>query len=566
MNSILRPQFFLGLTLPGRQGFLAALGMTIVACTAPTSDRANDSSIATRQATSAPADWRRGATCYEVFVRSFYDSNGDGIGDLRGLTSKLDYINDGNPATTSDLGAKCIWLMPVAESPSYHGYDATNYYQIEPDYGTNDDFKAFAKAAHERGIAVLVDMVLNHLSSEHPSFKSALGGATSPYRDWFRFSATKPAELGPWGQEVWHRSPMRDEYYYGVFWQGMPDLNYDTPAVREEAKKIATFWLTGMGADGFRLDAVPYLVEEGSRQIGTDGTHGFLREYAAHVKAKAPNAFTVGEVWDGIDKMLPYYPDQLESYFAFDLSDSLIAAAKTGSAAPLMRQFARFEREVPNARWSTFLRNHDQTRTMTAIGGDVRRAKVGATLLLTLPGMPFVYYGEEIGMTGDKPDERLRTPMQWSSAAGAGFTRAAPWETLQADWATTTVALQDKDPASLLNTYRRLIHLRSANSALGVGDFSALTVNQTNVVAYLRRSGDAVALVVANLGTSAATGVALSAPASTLPAGRYDVTSLVGGQGAAQLTVAADGGVSAYAPLGTLAPLESFVFAVTHIR
>ena len=223
--------------------------------------------------------------------------------------------------------------MPVAESPSYHGYDATNYYKVDPDYGTNTDFKTFAAAAHQRGIAVLVDMVLNHLSNEHPYFKEASSGPGAPHRAWFRWSDAKPSERGPWGQDVWHRSSARNEYYYGVFWHGMPDLDYDTPAVREEAKRIATFWLTEMGADGFRLDAVPYLVEEGSRQIGTAGTHAFLREYAAHVRSVAPNAFTVGEVWDGIDKMLPYYPDQLESYFAFDLSDTLLAAVRAGSAA-----------------------------------------------------------------------------------------------------------------------------------------------------------------------------------------------------------------------------------------
>jgi glycosidase len=501
-----------------------------------------------------------------VFVRSFYDSNGDGIGDLRGLTSKLDYINDGNLATTSDLGARCIWLMPVAESPSYHGYDATNYYLVEPDYGTNEDFKAFAKAAHERGIAVVVDMVLNHLSSDHPYFKSALGGDASPYRGWFRFAATKPAQLGPWGQDVWHRSPSRNEFYYGVFWSGMPDLNYDTPAVREEAKKIATFWLTQMGADGFRLDAVPYLVEEGSNQIGTAGTHAFLREYATHVKTVAPNAFTVGEVWDGIDKMLPYYPDQLESYFAFDLSDSLVGAAKAGSRDPLMRQFARFEREVPNARWSTFLRNHDQTRTMTAVGGDVRRAKLGATLLLTLPGLPFVYYGEEIGMTGDKPDERLRTPMQWSASPGAGFTTGAPWETLPSDWQATNVAAQVNDPTSLLNTYRRLIHLRATNAAIGTGAFVPLAASASSVVAYVRRAGEATAVVVANLSTAPATSVVLSAPASTLDAGTYQVPSLIGGPAAAQLTVEPDGRLTTYVPLGSIGPLESYVFALTRIR
>src|SRR6266576_1197182 len=167
----------------------------------------------------APA-WTRGAVCYEVFVRSFYDSNGDGIGDLNGLIEKLDYI--------AQLGASCVWLMPVAASPSYHGYDVSDYYKVEPAYGTNDDFKRLVKQAHRRGIVVLVDMVLNHSSSEHPYFQAALHDTTSPYRAWYRF-APQPLGKGPWGGEAWHRSPVRDEYYYGVFWSGMPDLNYETP-------------------------------------------------------------------------------------------------------------------------------------------------------------------------------------------------------------------------------------------------------------------------------------------------------------------------------------------------
>ena len=182
-----------------------------------------------------PSDWKRGAVCYEVFVRSFYDSDGDGIGDLNGLIEKLDYINDGTRDLRRDLGASCIWLMPVAASPSYHGYDVKNYYRVNPEYGTNEDFKRLITEAHRRGIRVLVDMVLNHASSEHPYFKDALLNPASPYRDWFRFSPTKPDIKGPWGQEVWHKSPVRDEYYYGIFWHGMPDLNYEHPAARDEA-------------------------------------------------------------------------------------------------------------------------------------------------------------------------------------------------------------------------------------------------------------------------------------------------------------------------------------------
>jgi glycosidase len=250
-------------------------------------------------------DRKPGAVCYEVFVRSFVDSNGDGVGDLNGLISKLDYINDGNSSAQNDLGARCIWLMPVAASPSYHGYDATNYYRVNPDYGSNDDFKRLVAEAHRRGIRVLVDLVLNHASNEHPYFKDALLNPASPYRDWFRWSPTKPAVKGPWGQEVWHRSPVRDEYYYGIFWEGMPDLNYQNPAVREEANKIASFWLQDMGVDGFRLDAIPYLVEEGERLSGTPGTHGLLRDFAAHTRRVAPEAYTIGEVWDSTGAMLP---------------------------------------------------------------------------------------------------------------------------------------------------------------------------------------------------------------------------------------------------------------------
>ncbi len=513
--------------------------------------------------TSAVPEWRRGATCYEIFVRSFYDSDGDGIGDLRGLTEKLDYINDGNPSTTHDLGARCIWLMPVAESPSYHGYDATNYYEIEPDYGTNDDFKGLVAQAHQRGIAVLVDMVLNHLSVDHPYFKEALGDPAAPHRSWFRWSATKPAGLGPWGQEVWHKSPVRDEYYYGVFWHGMPDLNYETPAVREEAKKIAAFWLTEMGVDGFRLDAVPYLIEERAKQIGTAGTHAFLREYAASLRAIAPDAFTVGEVWDGLDRMLPYYPDQLESYFAFDLSDMLIAVVREGSAQALLERYGRFQHAVPNARYATFLRNHDQTRTLTALGGDIARAKVAATLLLTLPGLPFIYYGEEIGMTGDKPDERLRTPMQWSSAPAAGFTQGTPWEPLQAGWETTTVARQDGDAASLLNLYRRLIRLRLDHSALGVGDYVPLAAANPAVAAYLRRDGERIVLVVANLGATAATDVSLTSTDAALPPGTYAAVRLLQAGVAPKLVAATDGRIRGYVPAAAIAPLETWVLELS---
>ena len=507
--------------------------------------------------------WTRGAVCYEVFVRSFADSDGDGIGDLKGLIGKLDYINDGNPATGSDLGASCIWLMPIAASPSYHGYDVSDYYRVKPEYGTNEDFTRLVAESHRRGIRVLVDMVLNHASSDHPTFQAALRDTTSPYRSWYRFSPT-PLGRGPWGAEAWRRSPVRNEYYYGAFSGRMPDLNYETPAVREEAKKIATFWLREMGVDGFRLDAVPYLMEEGSCLKDCAGTHAFLREYAAHIDSIAPEAYTVGEVWDSIGRVIPYYPDQLTSYFAFELADSLLSAVNHGRAAGLLGGYLRYQEAQPGYRWSPFLSNHDGTRSMTRLGRDLASARLAATLLLTLPGLPFVYYGEEIGMTGDKPDERLRTPMQWSSGPGVGFTAGTPWEAPQPDTPTANVERQNADPGSQLNLYRRLIHLRQANAALATGRLVPLSSGSPAVTAYLRHAGNHAVLVVANVSAMPVSRVSIGSGPGVLPPGRYRPRNLLGGAHGARLEVGRDGRVRGYAPIpGALGPRESLVLDLT---
>lgn len=507
--------------------------------------------------------WTRGATCYEVFVRSFADSDGDGIGDLRGLTAKLDYINDGNARSRRSLGARCIWLMPIAESPSYHGYDVADYYRVDREYGTNDDFKAFVAAAHRRGIRVLVDMVLNHASSEHPYFQAALRDTASPYRNWFRF-APQPGPKNRWGNSNWHRSPVRDEYYYGFFWSGMPDWNFGNPAVLEEMKKVATFWLTEMDVDGFRLDAVRHLVESGGQSENVPATHDVLREYAAHVRRVKPDAFTVGEVWDDINTVLAYYPDQLDSYFAFEVADSVITAVRSGSARGLLPPVLALQRELPTSRWASFLRNHDQTRTRTELGGDMRKARLASALLLTLPGVPFVYYGEEIGMTGTKPDERLRTPMQWSSSPGAGFTRGTAWQRLQDDSLTITVAAQQDDPGSLLSLHRRLIHLRSSNPALANGLLVPLTASNDAVAAFLRRDGERVVMVVANLSQGTLLDVSLGSGQDALLPGRWRGRALVGRAAGAQLTADESGVVRGRIP--KLEPYQALLFDFTRGR
>jgi alpha-amylase len=538
-----------------RRTALAALGAAVLA--AP---------LASQSA--PPAAWTRGATCYEVFVRSFHDSDGDGVGDINGLIQKLDYINDGDPDSQRDLGAQCIWLMPVAESPSYHGYDVVDYYSIDREYGTNADFKRLMAEAHRRGIHVLVDMVLNHSSSEHPWFLDAARDPQSRYRDWYLFSAQHPGVRNPWGSDNWHRSPHGDEFYFGLFWSGMPDLNVENPEVVAETKRIATFWLDSLGVDGFRLDAIKHLVEggRGAQVEHLPGTHVFLRDWSAHVRGEKPDVYTVGEVWDSIGAILPYYPDQLTSHFMFQLSDDILESVKAGNASRLYGGYLRLQDTLPAHRYSPFLRNHDQSRTMTVLEGDERRARMASALLLTLPGLPFLYYGEEIGIAGDKPDENLRTPMHWTSAAGGGFTTGTPWRAPQADWATRTVQAQDADPSSLLNLHRRLIHLRAAHPALATGRLVPLTSSNPAVAAFVRREGDRAVLVLANLGTTAAAGVAVSSEAGALPRSDAGPSNLMGGPAAARLAVGADGRVQGYVPFPTLAPMEIYVLDVGAAR
>jgi alpha-amylase len=465
--------------------------------------------------------WWRHGVCYEVFVRSFADADGDGIGDLRGLTSRLDYINDGNPQSTTDLGANCIWLMPIDKSMSYHGYDVVDYYHVDPRYGTDDDFRNLVAEAHKRGIHVIVDFVPNHSGSQNPWFQAALRDPGSPYRDWYRWSNTLPAQKGPWGQEAWHKSPVRDEYYYGVFWHEMPDLNYQNAPLRAEMEKVVRYWLREMHADGFRFDAIPYLVEDGNQLQHSRGTHDVLRQLGNAIRAESPESFTVGEMTDESPGVMEsYYPDQLDSYFAFAVAKATMQAAATGDARGFVTAVAEANAKFPSGRWSPFLTNHDQPRVMTALG-DSAKARGAASAMLMLPGTPFVYYGEEIGMVGAKPDEMIRTPMQWSSAPNGGFTTGKPWESLQADWKTKNVAVQDASRQSLLNHYRKLIQLRNAHPALSSGSLTLLQTNDTTgtIAAWLRSSRDEAFLIVVNFGARHGQLVMERVPPSSLPGG-----------------------------------------------
>jgi glycosidase len=458
-----------------------------------------------------PGRWWDGAVFYEVFVRSFQDSNGDGKGDLPGLVSRLDYLNDGDPKTTSDLGVDALWLMPVFDSPSYHGYDVTDYEKVNPDYGTNADLERLIAEAHRRGMRVIVDLVLNHTSSQHPWFMESASSPASAKRDWYVWRPDDPGWGQPWSsdQATWHERG--GAYYYAIFWSGMPDLNYRTAAVREEAKRIARLWL-GRGVDGFRLDAVRHLVETGPGpgQSGSPETHAFLQEFAAAVKAARPDAVLVGEVWSNTFDISDYYAaGELDLLFDFPLSTAIVEGVKGGDGAGIGTVLEEVARTYPRGSVDApFLTNHDQIRIGTQLAGDGAKLRLAAAVLLTLPGAPFLWQGEELGMQNGPgtEDEWKRTPLPWDATPAGGFTSfARPWHGFAPGKEAANVASQSADPSSLLSRYRALIRARHDSNALRTGDLSLIPGAPPPVLAYLRRGGGETVLVAHNLGAAEAT-------------------------------------------------------------
>ena len=517
----------------------------------------------TAEAGSSEAPWWNDRVLYEVFVRSFNDSNGDGIGDLNGLIEKLDYLNDGDPATTDDLGITGIWLMPVMQSPSYHGYDVTDYYSVNSDYGSNEDFKRLVEEAHRRGIEVIVDLPFNHTSNEHPWFVESASNPSSPKRDWYRWSATDDGSrpLWPGGGPVWHK--LGDAYYFGLFWEGMPDLNYANPEVTEEMEKVTRFWLEEMGADGFRLDAIRHLIEEGATYSNTPATHAWWQSFDDFVDSIDPEALTVGEVWDASTAVAPYVQnDEVDLAFEFELAEEILTSIQRREPQATSQEVARMLAAFPPGQFATFLTNHDQNRVATQLFKDPEGNHLAATLLMTLPGVPFIYYGEEIGMTGGKPDERIRTPMQWTGEATGGFTTGTPWQPLNADTKKVNVASQEEDPDSLLNHYRRLVHLRNDHPALRNGEFVPVDSSCPSTFAFMRHlpaaSGDTsdtqTVLVVVNFAAKGElTGCTFGYAGEILPPGAYRASDLLTGEQAADLTVGANG-FEGYAPVPAIAP------------
>ncbi len=435
---------------------------------------------------------------YQIFVRSFADGDGDGIGDLRGIIDRLDYLNDGDPATTTDLGVTGIWLTPIHPSPTYHKYDVVDYYAIDPEIGTLQDFQELLEQAHARGMKVLLDLVCNHTSSEHPWFRSAQQDPASPYRDFYIWAGpdTPITRRGPWNQVVWH--PAGTGHYYGLFWSEMPDLNWANPQVRAEFKQVAQFWLD-LGVDGFRLDAAKHLFEQDPSQKPVD----WWLEFSAYVRSLKPDVYLVGEVWDSPHVVAPYYA-AFDSCFNFDLAERIIPIVRfgldTGLVNALLEQQERYEASAQG--WiidAPFLSNHDQDRVMSQLFGDWNQAKLAASIYLTLPGNPFIYSGEEIGMQGRGEHENIREPFKWYDLDGPGQTawRSSVFNT--GKWQ-PSVESQNSDPDSLLNHYRRLIHLRLQEPALKLGRLVPVEYGgNPRIIAYGRQWQGERAVVLHNI-------------------------------------------------------------------
>ncbi|MEX2602600.1 MAG: alpha-amylase family glycosyl hydrolase, partial [Gracilimonas sp.] len=442
-------------------------------------------------------NWWNETVFYEIFVRSFYDSDGDGIGDFNGITEKLDYLNDGDPETNDDLGITGIWLMPIHESPSYHGYDAIDYRSINSDYGTMEDFETFLDAAHDRGIKVIIDYVMNHTSNEHPWFQESAAG-NSFYRDFYRWSDTDPGYSGPWGQQVWHQR--NGDYYYGLFWSGMPDLNYDNPAVKDSMFAISDFWINEIGVDGFRQDAVLYIHEDGPTLKNTPETLQFWQDFNTNLKAANPEAFAVGEAWESTDIALKYMTDnRLDYVFEFDMAQAIMNGVINEDVIPIISQMQKVYDAYPFLQYGTFLTNHDQNRVIHSFAKDIdedgviditpediKKAKLAASLYLTLPGIPYLYYGEEVGMLGQKPDPDIRLPMQWSDEVNAGFSSSQPWRTPNFNYADYNVEVMREDENSLFNHYRELIQLRNKTPDLQNGEYEAGISSDPGLFTFLR--------------------------------------------------------------------------------
>ena len=441
---------------------------------------------------------------YEIFVRSFCDTNHDGKGDLNGITSKLDYLQY--------LGIEGIWITPFFKSNSYHKYDVIDYKFIDPECGTMQDIERLLEEAHRRNIKVLFDFVINHTSSQHYWFQEAKKGKDNPYRNYYNWLtpdlikakgiAEREKTADSTETNPWHWAKKGDEEkYYGMFWSEMPDLNMDNPKVREEIYEIGRFWLE-KGVDGFRMDAAKHIYPDWE----ADKCHAFWEEFRARMEAIKPDVYIVGEVWTSAEKIAPFFRG-LKANFNFDLCFAIQDIVKTGKdskdiVSKLIQNYEIFAKENSEFIDATMLSNHDQNRIGSVAEGNIDKLKMSANLLLTLPGNPYLYYGEEIGMKGKKPDENIREAFIWDKRSDDNDRTNWRKPVYNTDSKTTPLKFQIADENSLFNHYKKMIALRKAVPALAQispPNLQKSGIVNKKLVTFIRPHQDGDVLVIQNI-------------------------------------------------------------------
>jgi maltose alpha-D-glucosyltransferase/alpha-amylase len=494
---------------------------------------------------SADPLWYKDAVFYQLHVKSFADSNADGIGDFVGLASKLDYLES--------LGVNCLWIQPMYPSPfKDDGYDISNYTDIHPSYGTLQEFQAFLDEAHRRGLRVIIELVVNHTSDQHPWFIEARSSRDNPRRDYYVWADTDDRYRGvriiflDTERSNWAWDPVSKSYYWHRFFSHQPDLNYDNPAVRDEIWKVMKFWLD-LGVDGFRVDAAPYLVErEGTSCENLPETHAVLRDLRARLDAEFTGKLLLAEANMWPEDVRPYFGagDEFHMSFHFPVMPRMFMALRLEDRKPLVDIIERTPDIPESCQWGIFLRNHDELtlemvtevereymwdeyardpqarinlgirrRLAPLMDGDRRRIELMNGLLMSLPGSPILYYGDEIGMgdntyLGDR--NSVRTPMQWNSGVNAAFSTADAdrlWLPIISDavygYQSVNVEAQERNPTSLLHWMRRLIEVRRRTRVFGRGSTAILKPANHRVLAFTRTFGRETALVVNNLAGTA---------------------------------------------------------------
>jgi alpha-amylase len=458
----------------------------------------------------AKTKWPYGVN-YEVFVMSFADSNGDGKGDFKGLTAKLDYLQE--------LGIGGLWLMPIMPSDTYHKYHVIDYKNIDADYGTLDDFKIFVKEAHKRNIRVITDFVINHTGNKHPWFIEASKGKDSPYRDYYVWAKKDSIKREIFKQAItadsynlrkWHPvdGDTIREQYYGYFNGLCPDLNLDNQKVRDEIVDISRFWLEEIGVDGFRLDAARHIFPDNRNE----DNYAFWVWFRSEMQKIKPDVYLVGEVWMSAKEVAPYLKG-LPSLFNFDIGYAIMTDVLAGKdTVGLVKKYKEISDYYASVNKdyldATFIRNHDQIRMLSELKGNADKSRVATGILLTLPGTPYLYYGEEIGMLGDKvmnyetimgPDIYIREPFVWDYAGKDKAQTSWMEPKLSTDQTVVPFSKQKDDPASMLNFYKRFVQYRNSREVLTFGEIDFSPLSRPEIVSFIRSYHGQKLLVVHNI-------------------------------------------------------------------